>query len=125
MAEALDFFFYGTLRDADVRHVVIGQSADLRLTEGVLPGYRCAPVEAGRFPAVQNDAGYMAPGVLAEGVSLREAARLSYFEGEGYNYGIEECSIDVDGGPRDGVGVSAVVGFEVGSGHLGFGPMGR
>lgn len=94
MTWMVDFFFYGTLRDTDVRRVVIGSDAPAKLTAGNLLGYRCAPVEGGRFPAVQVDPDFSAPGVLAAGLSLFEAARLSYFEGEGYDYGIERCAIE-------------------------------
>ncbi len=74
--------------------MVIGSDAPANLTDGNLPGYRCAPVDGGRFPAVQVDPDYSAPGVVAAGLSLREAARLSYFEGDGYDYGIERCVIE-------------------------------
>jgi gamma-glutamylcyclotransferase (GGCT)/AIG2-like uncharacterized protein YtfP len=101
MNELFDFFFYGTLRDGDVREVVMGPGAGSEIPAGLLPGYRCAPVEGGRFPAVQADAGHAAPGVLAAGVSLTVAARLSYFEGEGYDYGVERCAIELDDGAAE------------------------
>ena len=101
MSETVDFFFYGTLRDSDVREVVMGPGAGGEVHAGLLPGYRCAPVDGGRFPAVQADAGHAAPGVLAAAVSLTVAARLSFFEGEGYDYGVERCAIELEDGAAD------------------------
>ena len=96
MVETLDFFFYGTLRDPDVRDVVIGADIAYQLTDGRLPGHRTAPVEGGRFPAIQPDPKSAAVGVLASGLTLQAAARLSYFEGEGYDYGVGQYAVEMD-----------------------------
>ena len=97
MAAAVDFFFYGTLRDADVRDVVMGPCEGLTLTEGHLPGYRCAPVDGGRFPGVARRQGAAAPGVLIRDASLAVAARLSFFEGDGHDYDVQRCRISTCG----------------------------
>ena len=96
----VDFFFYGTLRDADVRDVVMGPGPVGALSDGELPGYRCAPAEGGRFPGVVRAQGAAAAGVLAAGVDLAVAAQLSFFEGEGYDYGVERRPITGAQGAR-------------------------
>jgi hypothetical protein len=93
MGPTVDFFFYGTLRDADVRDAVMGPGAATTVSDAELPGFRCVPAEGGRFPGVVRAPGAAATGVLAAGVSLDVAARLSFFEGEGYDYGVELCRV--------------------------------
>lgn len=87
MPPSVDFFFYGTLRDEEVRRAVLGPAAKAPvITEGRVAGYRCAPVDAGAFPALVAEAGAEAEGILVQGVDLTAAARISLFEGEGYDY---------------------------------------
>ena len=81
---AIDFFFYGTLRDAGVRRIVFGPGGSAgAAAPATLENYRCAPVERGRFPAVVAQQGADTPGVLVRGVSLNAAARVSFFEDDG------------------------------------------
>lgn len=101
MAASVDFFFYGTLRDADVRNLVMGSGVTPRVADGQLPGYRCAPAEGGRYPGVVQAPAAASAGVLVPDVGLDAAARLSFFEGDGYDYGVALCRIEVVGGPRD------------------------
>ena len=93
---AVDFFFYGTLRDAGVRQIVFGRDVSAEAAEpATLEGYRCAPVERGRFPAIVAQHGAATPGVLAPGVSLDAAARVSYFEDEGASYSVARKPLGV------------------------------
>ncbi len=86
---AVDFFFYGTLRDAEVRQIVFGPDDSAGAAEpATLEGYRCAPVERGRFPAAVARPGAVTPGVLVRGVSLDAAARVSFFEDDGSLYSV-------------------------------------
>jgi ADP-ribose pyrophosphatase len=96
----VDFFFYGTLRDADVRRAVLGPAADaLAVAPARLAGYRCAPVAGGRFPVLVPEAGASAEGVVVDGVGLVAAARTSFFEDDGYDYGVTAVAVEtaVDG----------------------------
>lgn len=96
----VDFFFYGTLRDAAVRHAVLGPAADaLDAVSARLAGYRCAPVEGGRYPVLVPQVGATAEGIVLTGVDLTAAARTSFFEDEGYDYGVTEVAVEtaVDG----------------------------
>lgn len=96
---AIDFFFYGTLRDAGVRRIVFGPGVPVGAAEpATLEGYRCAPVERGRFPAVVAQRGAETPGVLVCGVSLDAAARVSYFEDDGSYYRVARKSLNLAGG---------------------------
>ena len=95
---AVDFFFYGTLRDAGVRQIVFGPDESAEPTEpATLEGYRCAPVERGRFPAAVAQQGAVTPGVLVRGVSLDAAARVSCFEDDGSYYSVALKPLSVAG----------------------------
>ena len=95
---AVDFFFYGTLRDAGVRRIVFGPGESAGAAEPArLEGYRCAPVERGRFPAIVAQQGAATPGVLVRRVSLDAAARVSYFEDEGSYYSVDRKPLGVAG----------------------------
>lgn len=95
----VDFFFYGTLRDPEVRRTVLGPGADTLAAEpAVLEGYRCAPAEGGRFPGIVAEEGAATPGVLVHGVSLDAAARTSFFENEGFLYEVARKPLAVAGG---------------------------
>ena len=97
----VDFFFYGTLRDAEVRRIVLGPGAVTLVAEpAVLEGYRCAPAEGGRFPGIVAEEGAVATGVLVRGVSLDAAARISYFEGDGTDYDIVPKTVGLGGGQQ-------------------------
>ena len=95
----VDFFFYGTLRDSEVRRIVLGPGADALAAEpAVLQGYRCAPVEGGRFPGIVAEEGAVAAGVLVRGASLDAAARTSFFENEGFLYEVARKPLAAAGG---------------------------
>lgn len=95
---AVDFFFYGTLRDTGVRRIVFGPGAFAEAAEPAsLEGYRCALVERGRFPAIVEQRDATVQGVLVRGVSLDAAARVSYFEDDGSYYDVALKSLRVAG----------------------------
>lgn len=79
----LDFFFYGTLLDADVRTAVVGRALP-EAGEAVLEGHARVAVRGATYPAIRRDHRGAAPGAVFRGVGPREAARLSHFEGDGY-----------------------------------------
>lgn len=90
----IDFFFYGTLRDPAVRHAVLGPVIPKpQVYDAVLYGYRVAPMENGLYPIIVPDAASAAPGILVEAVDLTAAARASFFEDDGYDYGIDRRSV--------------------------------
>ena len=79
------FFFYGTLRDPDVRRAIIGSGvAHIAITPAVLPGWACVFMRGRAYPILQPDSTAETEGVLADGVDLRQAARLDRFETDEY-----------------------------------------
>lgn len=82
------FFFYGTLRDPDVRRTVIGPSVNrIATVPAVLPGWRCVFLRGRDYPVLQPDIAAQTEGVLADGVDPRQAARLDCFETDEYRRG--------------------------------------
>ena len=82
----IDFFFYGTLVDAEIRRLVLGRSVpDEAVREAWLPGYRRFPVAGQPYPAAVPVDGAITDGVVMSGASLRDAAILSCFEGADYD----------------------------------------
>jgi hypothetical protein len=90
-----DFFFYGTLCDAEVRAVVLGRKVEA--APAILDHHEAVPVEHGRFPILLMQRGRSAKGVLCREVTLREAARLGLYEHEGRDYGVKRLPVRIDG----------------------------
>lgn len=86
-----DYFFYGTLCDADVRQVVLGRAVDVE--PATLEHHEAVPVHGGRHPILLFQRGAAAAGVLCRGLTLNEAARLGYYEHEGRDYGARRLPI--------------------------------
>lgn len=96
---AVDLFFYGTLRDPNVRRIVLGPAADrLPVEPALIWGYRCAPTAGGRYPILVPEAASRAEGVLVAGVGIEAAARTSYFEDDGYAYGVGRVAVETASG---------------------------
>jgi len=81
----LSFFFYGTLRDADVRRRLLQRdlpAATVMAAE--LPDFAVRHVRGAVYPMLLAQRGSRAAGLLAAGLSRREARVLDRFEGDGY-----------------------------------------
>ncbi|MCC6469738.1 MAG: gamma-glutamylcyclotransferase [Alphaproteobacteria bacterium] len=93
LGPATNFFFYGTLLDADIRQRVIGRPVgDETLTPATLAGFRRVRVTGKWFPMlVPGEAGDAVAGVIATGLSSQEAARLVAYEGA--DYGLEPVTL--------------------------------
>jgi hypothetical protein len=79
------FFFYGTLLDRDVAALVLGR----RLPPGAflpaaLPGHARRQVKGASHPIVVRDPKSEVAGAIVGGLSARDVARLSAFEGPRY-----------------------------------------
>jgi gamma-glutamylcyclotransferase (GGCT)/AIG2-like uncharacterized protein YtfP len=94
---AFPFFFYGSLRDPDVRAAVIGQA--VATTAAALPGWRVVPVEHGRYPMIVADPAGTAQGEITPALGLDAAARLSFFEEDGHYYTCRKLAVAGEAGP--------------------------
>ncbi len=79
------FFFYGTLLDTDVMALVLGRRLPpAAYTPAILPGHARRRAKGASYPVVVRDAAARVPGAVVGGLSARDVARLSAFEGPGY-----------------------------------------
>lgn len=78
-----DFFFYGTLCHAALLDRVLGRPA--HPTPAQLPDHAVFWAEGGAFPLIVAAPGQVAHGLLLEGLTEAEAARLDFYEG-GFRY---------------------------------------
>jgi hypothetical protein len=91
------FFFYGTMRDPEVRRTVLGaRAARLCVRPAVLPGFRAHCARHGAFPVLVRRTGARARGELAEGLELDDLLRLFNFEGPDYRPA-RQVAIDAEG----------------------------
>ena len=94
-------FLYGTLRYGPLLELVLGPGADgLDLQEARLPGYAVHWGEGECFPLIVAREGALAEGLLVEGLSGEELARLDFYEG-GFGYRLAPVRVETGGGPRD------------------------
>jgi gamma-glutamylcyclotransferase (GGCT)/AIG2-like uncharacterized protein YtfP len=83
--EVMRFFFYGTLRDADVRRAILGPSVDrVSITAARLPGYKCVFMRGRVYPVLRRDPCGAVEGVIADGVDAAQASRIDRFETNEY-----------------------------------------
>ena len=95
-----DFFFYGTLVDADVRRLVLGRAIpDSTVTPALLPGHARHPVVGQPYPGTVASEGSTVDGVVLGGLDVRDAARLSNFEGDDYLATLCPIVLAADGSP--------------------------
>jgi len=81
----MDFFFYGTLRDADVRRRVLGRDLALSAVEDAeIRDFRAVFVTGASYPTLVARRDANAPGVLVRGLNGTDASRLAEFEGTPY-----------------------------------------
>ena len=80
-----DFFFYGTLVDADVRQLVLGREVpEAAVQPAELAGFQRYAVREQPFPAAVPQPGSTIDGVIMPSASLNDAAMLTCFEGSDY-----------------------------------------
>jgi gamma-glutamylcyclotransferase (GGCT)/AIG2-like uncharacterized protein YtfP len=77
------YFFYGTLRDPDVRRLVLGAASPQTGVAARLDGYVCIRLPGKPYPALAPGDGSVA-GLLLDGISPHQRARLAVFEGTAY-----------------------------------------
>jgi hypothetical protein len=78
-------FFYGTMRDPDVRHMVFGDRAEaLIVRPAYLFGFRTYGAKSGDYPVLVRRAASRTRGQLVEGFEYADLLRLFHFEGPDY-----------------------------------------
>lgn len=81
----MDFFFYGTLLDPDIRRLVLQCDVPRKnIVAATLAGFRRYAVPDAPYPAAVRHAGGEIEGIVVRGLDVLDAARLSNFEGEKY-----------------------------------------
>lgn len=81
----MQFFFYGTLLDPEVRAAVMPHIAEsLELQPARLRGYRRVRARHGTYPVLVSDARSRVDGLLVSGLDARALYRMAHFEGDLY-----------------------------------------
>ncbi len=88
------FFFYGTLCHPPLLSAVLGREAVLQ--PAALEDHASYWAAGQAFPLIREERGGRALGVLAEGLSAEEVARLDYYEA-GFAYATRDVAVEADG----------------------------
>ena len=94
IAKTKTLFFYGTLRDHEVREAVIGdQAKQLNLVDGYLIGYKLFRVKNTNYPLIvrEKSSSNKINGLVATGLDKQVIRKLDMFEGK--NYSRSEVSV--------------------------------
>ncbi|WP_395710895.1 gamma-glutamylcyclotransferase family protein [Reyranella sp.] len=79
------FFFYGTLLDRDVMALVLGRRLPpTAYTPAILLGHARRRAKGASYPTLVRDAAAYVSGAVVGGLSVRDVARLSDYEGPKY-----------------------------------------
>jgi Gamma-glutamyl cyclotransferase, AIG2-like len=93
----LDFFFYGTLLDPDIRRLVLRRDVPSdRIFPATLAGYRRFKVFDAPYPAAIRHPGAEIDGSVVRGLDALDAGRLDNFEGDDYFAAL--CPVKLSGG---------------------------
>ncbi|RED13984.1 gamma-glutamylcyclotransferase [Pontivivens insulae] len=96
---ARNLFFYGTLRDAETREIVLGPYAGaVKVSPATLPDHAARAVVGEDYPVIVKEPGARAEGVVVRDIPEGAVARLSYFEDE-FDYALEHTLADTPDGP--------------------------
>lgn len=89
-------FFYGTLRDAGLRDIVLGGSFDA--IPAALPDHMVCDVPGESYPTICSAQG-VAEGMLVTRLTDEALARVDFYEG-GFDYATREVEVTTVEGPR-------------------------
>lgn len=79
------FFFYGTLRDPDVRALVLATQVEhSHVRPALLHGYRRIAVAGAHYPTLRRAVGGVVEGEIVSGLGRADAIRIFHFEGGSY-----------------------------------------
>ena len=95
----LPLFVYGSMRDVEVRSLVLGRTPPAFQTEPAwMPGVAAAVVPGESYPYLVSVEGGRASGELIHGLDERCLDRIVFFEGD--EYAFVECEVERAGGER-------------------------
>ena len=92
-------FVFGSLRDSDIREIVLGRAAaDIRVLSAWLPDYRALRLPDESYPVLVTAPGESVIGELLSGLLAEDFARIAFFENQEYRF--ENCSVVLEDGAR-------------------------
>ena len=95
----LPLFVYGSMRDADVRALVLGRTPRaIRIESAWMSGVTVALVPGESYPYLVSAEGERALGELIHGLDEECLDRVLFFEGD--EYASAECTVERTGGER-------------------------
>ncbi len=81
----MQWFFYGTLLDPDIRRLVFPHAHDaVALEPALLPGFRRVRCQGALYPVLAPAGGQRVPGLVCRGLDERAVLRMAHFEGTQY-----------------------------------------
>ena len=91
-----NLFFYGSLRHAPLLQIVLGRSlTSIAPQAAVLRDYAAFAVKEGPFPTLVPQTGAQAEGLLVQGLTSEDIARLNFYEG-GFQYDLVDVVLTGD-----------------------------
>ena len=92
-----NLFFYGSLRDEALLRIVLGSDASVRMTQATLADHEVVWADGRAFPMIQSRQGAIAEGLLVEGLTNDQIARLNFYEG-GFAYDLVPFQVQTEHG---------------------------
>lgn len=90
----MQWFFYGTLLDSDIRRLVFPHAhAEVTLEPALLPGFRRVRCRGALYPVLAPAKGLRVPGLVCRGLDERAVLRMAHFEGTQYEPRALEVSL--------------------------------
>lgn len=90
----IPLFVYGTLRHLPLLEQVLGHAVAAATVQAAnLPGHRAHWAEGQSFPLLVRSEGAMAEGLLLQGLTPQDMARLDYYEG-GFGYHLAPVGVE-------------------------------
>lgn len=77
----LPLFVFGTLKDPDIFHLVVGQKAQaFTISEAIYPDHAVLREKTEAYPVLAERIGLNAPGLLIRGLDAAQIDRIQFFE---------------------------------------------